>query len=79
MSLVGKAFRVLREQGPREVFRRIGSRLERGDGLGLGLVSFEDAEAVDWRRPHPAVEAPADRGDGPWTVAWIMSPPGLNS
>lgn len=79
MSLVGKAFRVLREQGVREVIQRIGSRLDRGDDRGIGLVRFEDAAAVDWRTPHPAVAAPSDRGAGPWTVAWIMSPPGLNS
>jgi len=79
MNLVRKAFRVLREQGVREVFRRIASRLERGDDRGIGLVRFADAEAVDWRTPHPAVASPADRGPGPWTVAWIMSPPGENS
>jgi hypothetical protein len=79
MSLVGKGFRVLREQGLREVLRRVGSRLDRGDDRGIGLVRFEDAEAVDWRSPHPAVASPADRGPGPWRVAWIMSPPGQNS
>jgi len=79
MSLVGKAFRVLREQGLREVVQRIGSRLDRGDDRGIGLVRFEDAQAVDWRVPHPAVAAPSDRGGGPWTIAWIMSPPGENS
>jgi len=79
MSLVGKAWRVLREQGLREVVQRIGSRLDRGDDRGIGLVRFEDAEVVDWRIPHPAVADPADRGPGPWTFAWIMSPPGENS
>ncbi|HWK20776.1 MAG TPA: glycosyltransferase family 1 protein [Microbacteriaceae bacterium] len=79
MSLVGKAFHVLREQGLREVVRRIGSRLDRGDDRGIGLVRFDDAEAVDWRTPHPAVATPSDRGPGPWSVAWIMSPPGENS
>lgn len=79
MGLVGKAIRVLRQQGAREVLRRLGSRLDRGDDRGIGLVQFEDAQAVDWRVPHPAVAQPADRGAGPWTVAWIMSPPGINS
>lgn len=79
MSLLGKSFRVLREQGVREVVRRIGSRLDRGDDRGIGLVRFEDAKSVDWRTPHPAVVTPADRGPGPWLIAWIMSPPGENS
>ncbi|HWL00867.1 MAG TPA: glycosyltransferase [Microbacteriaceae bacterium] len=63
----------------REVLQRLGSRLGRGDDRGIGLVRFDDAQAVDWRLPHPAVANPSDRGDGPWTVAWIMSPPGQNS
>lgn len=79
MNLVGKSFRVLREQGVREVIRRISSRLDRGDDRGIGLVRFDDAEAVDWRTAHPAVAEPMDRGTGPWLVAWIMSPPGENS
>ncbi|OJX62632.1 MAG: hypothetical protein BGO95_07890 [Micrococcales bacterium 73-13] len=79
MSLVGKALRVLREQGPREMLRRMRSRLIGEDGRDVLLARPEDVEASDWRRPHPAVVSPSDRGQGPWKVAWIMSPPGINS
>ncbi|HWL02458.1 MAG TPA: glycosyltransferase family 1 protein [Microbacteriaceae bacterium] len=79
MNVVGKALRVLREQGMRETLRRARSRLVGEDGRDVLLARPEDVEAVDWRTPHPAVATPADRGPGPWTVAWIMSPPGLNS
>ncbi|MDY6213813.1 MAG: glycosyltransferase [Schaalia hyovaginalis] len=43
------------------------------------LVSFTDAAAVDWTRTPPWREHPRRLGEGPYTTAWIMSPPGKSS
>ncbi|WP_026459328.1 glycosyltransferase [Schaalia vaccimaxillae] len=43
------------------------------------LVSFDDAAAVDWTRMPPWLEHPRVLGDGPYSTAWIMSPPGKSS
>lgn len=80
MNLAGKAFTVLREHGLGELVRRTRHRMAFArPAVVPSVVRFEDAQAVDWRTPHPAVTRPADRGAGPWTVAWIMSPPGISS
>lgn len=42
-------------------------------------MSWADAIAVDWTKPHPAVAHPLRVDANHVTVAWIMSPPGLGS
>ncbi|QQC44076.1 glycosyltransferase [Schaalia meyeri] len=56
-----------------------------GKGKGKGsiplemLVKFSDAAALDWAsEPHWKTE-PRAVGEGPYTTAWIMSPPGESS
>lgn len=43
------------------------------------LVEYDDVLAADWRSPHPWVSQPRRLPDGPLTIAWVMSPPGVNS
>jgi glycosyltransferase involved in cell wall biosynthesis len=76
---IRKAWRVLREQGVRAVIKRAGVRLFGNDAVRRVLVRYEDARDVDWTKPHPAVSDPRPIARGPLVVAWIMSPPGLNS
>lgn len=76
---MSKAWRLLRERGPRAVAQRVGVRILGLDNKRLLLVKPEDAIKADWSRPHPAVVSPRPVGDGPLVVAWIMSPPGANS
>ena len=59
--------------------RRVRDRLSGATGIPASLVRYDDALAVDWRVPHPAVATPITVGAGPLTVAWIMSPPGETS
>jgi len=59
--------------------RRLRTRLLGDDAVRGSLVRFEDARDADWSSPHPAVTSPLVVGEGPLTVAWIMSPPGANS
>jgi glycosyltransferase involved in cell wall biosynthesis len=70
------AIEILRAQGFRALVRRMGERLA---GPRASLVRHDDARAVDWTHPHPAVAKPRAVGAGPLTVAWIMSPPGASS
>jgi len=77
--MIGKALRVLREQGPVAVLKRAGVRLFGDDRVRRPLVRYSDALEVDWSIPHPAVTSPREIARGPLTVAWIMSPPGANS
>lgn len=69
----------MREQGVRAVIKRAGVRLFGNDAVRRLLVRYEDARDVDWTKAHPSFAAPRAIGDGPLIVAWIMSPPGLNS
>lgn len=73
------AIAILRTQGVRALFGRIGDKLRGRRGVRPSLVRYDDALAVDWSVPHPAVASPRKVGDGPLTVAWIMSPPGETS
>ncbi|MDC4232651.1 glycosyltransferase [Actinomyces sp. B33] len=43
------------------------------------LTTFDDAAAVDWTTTPPWRERPRQLGEGPFTTAWIMSPPGKSS
>ncbi|WP_344754202.1 rhamnosyltransferase WsaF family glycosyltransferase [Leifsonella bigeumensis] len=43
------------------------------------LVDYRDAIAVDWRQPHPSAIDPITVADSRRVVAWVMSPPGVNS
>jgi glycosyltransferase involved in cell wall biosynthesis len=76
---IRKAWRVLREQGVRAVIKRTGARLFGNDSIRRALVRYDDARDVDWTTPHPALTDPRPLARGPLVVAWIMSPPGLNS
>jgi glycosyltransferase involved in cell wall biosynthesis len=73
------ALAILRSQGMRALLRRVGEQLRGRRGVRPSLVRYDDALAVDWSVPHPAVANPRKVGDGPLTVAWIMSPPGETS
>lgn len=79
MNPVRKAWAVLRTQGPRAVVHKVMIRIFPHTPASVSLVRYEDAIAVDWRTPHPAVvtlrKLTADRT----VVAWVMSPPGANS
>ena len=74
-----KGWRVLREQGPVVFARRLRTRLLGDNSVRGSLVRFEDARDADWSHQHPAVSSPVKVGQGPWTIAWVMSPPGANS
>jgi hypothetical protein len=79
VSIVSKAWRVLREQGPGAVIKRAGVRLFGDDSITRSLVRYDDALTVDWSVPHPATVSRRAVGEGPLVTAWIMSPPGNNS
>jgi glycosyltransferase involved in cell wall biosynthesis len=70
---------ILRSQGIGGVLRRVVERLSGTTGRLPSPLRYEDALGVDWSMPHPAVAHPISAGDGPFTVAWIMSPPGRGS
>jgi hypothetical protein len=73
------ALSILRTQGLRALLSRVRDRLSGRHGVRPSLVRYEDALAVDWGTPHPAVTHPRKVGGGALTVAWIMSPPGETS
>ena len=75
MSSLKKAWRVLSEQGFAALGRRLLARVFGEKPIGP-LVRYDDARDVDWSTPHPAVADPMKIGEGPYTIAWIMSPPG---
>ena len=70
---------MLREQGVVALGKRLKTRLLGDNSVRGTLVKYEDARETDWSHPHPAVTTPRPAADGPYTVAWIMSPPGANS
>jgi hypothetical protein len=73
------ALAILRSQGFGGVLKRVGERLSGTTGKLPTPLRYDDALAVDWSVPHPAVTSPLAVGAGPYTVAWIMSPPGKGS
>jgi hypothetical protein len=76
---LSKAWSTLIRQGPLALARKILSRFSAPDVAHGSVVSYDDATAVDWTKPHPAVTEPLAVSAGSLTVAWIMSPPGENS
>jgi hypothetical protein len=79
MSALSNAWAVLRGEGLYAVLARSVRRVLPYTPTRPSLVAYEDAIAVDWRTPHPSAATPPLTGDGPLTVAWVMSPPGRNS
>lgn len=79
MNTIRAALSILRSQGLGGVLRRVGERLSGTTGKLPTPLRYDDALAVDWSIPHPAVTSPLAVGSGPFTVAWIMSPPGKGS
>jgi hypothetical protein len=79
LNTLRAALSILRSQGIGGVLKRVGERLSGTTGKLPTPLRYEDALAVDWSVPHPAIEHPRSVGDGPFTVAWIMSPPGESS
>lgn len=76
---LSKAWSTLVRQGPVVLARKVLRRFRGPDVSHGSVVSYDDATAVDWTTPHPAVASPITLGNGPLTLAWIMSPPGENS
>lgn len=79
MNPVRKAWRVFRKQGLRAVVQKSVIRIFPFAPATPTLVNYEDALAVDWRTPHPSALSPRPTTQPPYTIAWIMSPPGANS
>ena len=79
MNTIRAVLSIFRSQGFGGVLKRIGERLSGTAGRLPSPLRYDDALAVDWSIPHPAVTNPIAGGDGPFTVAWIMSPPGKGS
>ncbi|WP_378147482.1 glycosyltransferase family 1 protein [Cnuibacter sp. UC19_7] len=85
MDAIKKAWLVLREQGVKAVVSRVITRVL-GEPKALPnsvplrfLVKADDAAAVDWSIPHPAVTSPVTVTGESITFAWIMYPPGESS
>lgn len=79
MNVVSKAWKTLVRQGPLVLASKARARFRGPDAAHGSVVTYQDAQAVDWSTPHPAVAQPLAVPDGPLTVAWVMSPPGENS
>jgi hypothetical protein len=79
MNTLSAALSIYRTQGVGGVLKRVGERLSGTTGRLPSPLRREDALAVDWRTPHPAVVEPLVVQDRALTVAWIMSPPGESS
>lgn len=79
MNPVRTAWRVFRKQGLRAVVQKSMVRILPFSPNTPTLVKYDDALAVDWREPHPSSLHTTGRRSGPFTVAWIISPPGANS
>jgi hypothetical protein len=79
VKTIRAALAILRSQGFGGVLKRVGERLSGTTGKLPTPLRYDDALAVDWSVPHPAVTSPLAVGSGPFTVAWIMSPPGESS
>ena len=87
-GLVGKALRVLLRAA--RVFHAVGPRifvtrsLRKASAIlvrhqPIMLVANDDAARLDWTQPAPWRDAMVTVSDGPLDIAWIMSPPGLES
>lgn len=79
MRILSKVWTTLTREGPGVLLAKVRARLGGPDASHGSVVSFDDAQAVDWSTPHPAVVNLLKLPAGPLTVAWVMSPPGENS
>jgi O-antigen biosynthesis protein len=81
VKLVVTGLRVLRDEGLRSfsarVLRRMRARIE-GNTFVLP-VKTDDAMRADWSNPPAVLADPIFVESGPVTIAWVMSPPSLNS
>lgn len=82
--LVRAGVRVLWREGPRSFAGRMRGRLSAPvEGAHaprvVSMVKREDAVRVDWTRPPEQLLHPKPAGEGPLTIAWVMSPPSPNS
>lgn len=79
--VVLRPVRVLQAEGPRSFAARslakASQRLSRYKPVIL--VNNDDASKVDWTQPAEWQSDPISVQDGPVEIAWIMSPPGLES
>lgn len=82
MSLLSRALRSLKTEGPRQVASRVFNRLAidlNPNRLGESLVHPEDAVAVDWTVPQRFLTDPPTPKTKNVKTAWIISPPGRTS
>ena len=79
MNALGRARDVFRKQGARAVLQKAVLRAFPDALARPTLLDYDDALAVDWTKPGPWRTSPRELPVGPLTVAWIMSPPGVNS
>lgn len=79
MKLMRRAWQVLRKQGIYSAFQKTVHRLVPSVVTRPTLVDYRDALEVDWRSPHPSITDPILVTREKLTIAWVMSPPGVNS
>jgi glycosyltransferase involved in cell wall biosynthesis len=79
-GLLGRAWAVFRAQGLRYVIEKIVLRIFPFIRARPSALGYDDALAVDWRVPHPAIAEPRLVTLGSrLVVGWVMPPPGANS
>ena len=81
LHIVLRPIRVLRAVGPRAFFAR---SIKKASSIlvrhqPIMLVANDDAARLDWTRPASWQNDMITVEDGPIDIAWIMSPPGLES
>jgi len=82
VSLMSRATRSLKSEGPRQALSRVFNRLAidlNTNRPGESLVRPEDAVAVDWTTPQPFLTHPPAPKTKNVKTAWIISPPGRTS
>lgn len=70
---------MFREQGAHFVIQKLVVRIFPHALARPSALHYDDAVAVDWRAPHPAVANPLVVTSEKLTIGWAMSPPGANS
>lgn len=77
LSAVRQTVRVARTSGWRYAASRVAARLSRESAPAHDQVqvSQELIVAADWTSPRPWHTVPKRSGSGPYTVAWVTSPP----
>lgn len=79
MKTVRRTMQLLRTRGLGVVLRKVVYRLLPDIATAPALVDYRDAIAVDWRKPHPSAVDPITVSGARLVIAWVMSPPGVNS